>query len=133
MMLLSQSHWKLVDEPVSKGHLKKIILDEKEIGSIHYQSLRSLTTALLEDLDDEEAEVLYPLFKDFQMQDGYYIHELTITPAYRNQGIGAEVMGYLKKIINAPILLYSLADAECFWEKNGFQNIESYYYSWSPE
>lgn len=133
MVLTSKTHWRLVDESVSKGHMKKIIMDGKEIGSVHYQSLRSLTTSVLEDLDDDEAEVMFPLFKNYQMQNGYYIHEINIKPANQHKGIGTEVMTFLKKTINAPILLYSLADAECFWEKIGFHNLESYYYSWEPQ
>lgn len=133
MVLLSQTDWKLVDEPSSNGYLRKIVLNGEEIGRIHYQSLRLLSTAILDDVDDDEAEVMYPLFKDYQMRAGYYIHDITIHPLHRNKGIGSQLIAFLKQKTQAPILLYSLADAQCFWERMGFEQRESYYYTWEPD
>lgn len=130
MKLLSKTDWTLVDVPMENVRFKKIIYKGEEIGGFCYQSLRSLGVGVLDDLDMDESEIMYPLFKELQMKDGYYIHEISIAEAFQGKGIGQEIIEQFIDGGHTPVLLYSLADAEGFWERLGFKRRESYYYTW---
>lgn len=122
----------LVNESVSSGTLQKIFYEGVEVGFVSYLPLILTNTSILEDLDSDEAEVMYPLFFRLQFDRGYYLSELEIKREFRSQGIGEKVVRLLQKRWDTPILIYSLATAEEFWEKLGFKKIESYYYTWEP-
>lgn len=116
-------------------HHYDLMLEDKKIGIMVLKRLRDLNTSILDDINDDEneGEILYPLFHSLSFSDGLYLDEITIEEEYRGQGYGTQIIGDLLSRSTRPILLYSLAEAEDFWEKMNFEHVASYYYVWQQE
>lgn len=109
----------------------RIMIGKDVVGTITLRNAIDLTASVLDDVCEEEMDVIYPAFRQLQAKNAYYLDEIIIHEEQRGRGIGQDVMADLFRQ-NRPILLYSLADAEEFWEKMNFENICGYYYVWNP-
>lgn len=109
-----------------------ILNGETIVGTMILKEMRGLNTSILDDVDVEEEEYIYPLYLDLVEQNAWYLESIEIKEEYQFGGIGQQVIGDLQKE-NRSIFLYSLADAEPFWEKMKFENICGYYYAWQPK
>jgi GNAT superfamily N-acetyltransferase len=57
------------------------------------------------------------------------LEDLFVKEEFRGKGHGTKFVEELKKQ-GEPIVLYSLFEAEEFWDKQGFKNVISYVYIW---
>lgn len=110
---------------------KRIMRGSEVVGTITLKNAIELNASILDDVLEEEMDVLYPAFRQLQVENAYYLDEIIIHEEERGRGIGQDVMAMLFRQ-KRPILLYSLSEAELFWEKLNFKNICGYYYVWNP-
>lgn len=108
-----------------------IFKNEELVGLMKLRDLSGMGFNQLDDVYEDEIELIQPHFLRLQKKNAYYLDEIIINEEWRNQGIGQQVIGNLLKE-KRPVLLYSLADAEEFWEMLSFENIFGYYYMWNP-
>lgn len=112
---------------------RKILWQGQEVGICFYQPLRCLTVRILDDLTDDECEIMYPLFFDYQAQDGYYVHNLTLYEGLLIEGKEQEIMKNFVNGMTSPILTCGLPYEKSFLTSIGLKSMESDYYGWSPE
>ena len=110
-----------------------IMLNDKTVGRVTMSKLSDINSSILDDVDiEEEGDILYPLFKRIQKENGLYLDEIEVNEEYQGMGIGQQIIGDLLKK-NRPILLYSLSEAEDFWLKMNFEQVCGYYYVWQAQ
>lgn len=68
-------------------------------------------------------------FSPLENIDAILIEDIFVKEEYRGQGHGTMLVNELKKQ-GKPIVLFSLIEAESFWEKQGFTNLFSFIYVW---
>lgn len=117
---------------VEKAFLNHIQWNQEMVGTISWRNLKELNRSILDDVYEDEWDVIYPVFDKLKKQNAIYLDEIRIKEEFQGKGIGQQVIGDLLNE-NRPVLLYSLADAEEFWEKMKFEHICGYYYAWQPE
>ena len=115
----------------SKGQVgagyKKIVIDGQEVGEMRFQSLRTLSSDVLADVSDEDAEILFPMFMRCKMDDGIYIQDFVI---YENDKTTISRVLSTFKLTNRPILFHSLSQDEQLYQKLSFKNICPCYYGY---
>lgn len=110
-----------------------IMLEYKTVGTIILRNLREVNTSILDDVDvEEEGHIIYPLFELLKKENGLYLDEINLKEEYQGMGIGQHIIGNLLKS-GRPVLVYSLAEAEAFWEKMKFEHVCGYYYVWQAK
>lgn len=108
----------------------QIMLNGKSVGRVTIDKLSDINCSILDDVDmEEEWDILHPLFKRIQQENGVYLDVIAIDEEYQGMGIGQQIIGDLLKQ-NRPVLVYSLSEAEGFWLKMKFKNVCGYYYVW---
>lgn len=115
----------------SKGQVgsgyKKIVIDGQEVGEMMFQSSRTLSSAVLVGVSDEDAEILFPMFMRCKMDDGIYIQDFVI---YENdEAMVSRVLNSLK-LTKRPILFHSLSQDEQLYQNLSFKKICPCYYGY---
>lgn len=67
--------------------------------------------------------------KKYEKLNSVLLKNIYIHPSYQRNKLGTKVVkSIIKEYINIPIILYSLADAEDFWEKMNFEHLVDFVY-----
>ncbi|MFC0273583.1 hypothetical protein ACFFIX_19515 [Metabacillus herbersteinensis] len=81
------------------------------------------------DIYEVEDEYDFTLFESIE---AILLENIEIKEEFKGLGYGTKFVEELK-LQEKPIILYSLFEAEGFWEKQGFKNCFSYIYVWGIE
>lgn len=100
------------------------------VGYALVESMKHLNVGmLLDDIwEEEEFERALEFVEKHLKENGYYLHVFEIFKPYQRKRLGTQAERSLMDVLQAPILLYTVAKSEYFWLKQGYESLDGEYY-----
>lgn len=114
----------------SSVYFGKIFYDSKWVGYVVVESLNNLDVGFfLDDIWNEGKFIQAKKFVEKHIKEkGYFLHVLEIFEEYQGKGLGTKAERKLSELLQGSILLYTVANREHFWLKQGYQSLDGEYY-----